>query len=252
MGIRFLPPDVNRSQMEFIVDGDAIRVGLNYVGGLGPAGIETILQARDAGAFTTLSDLLRRTALGDTETRSLILCGACDTFGVTRPAMMMQLALCLQGHPTMPTGQACLLPIEPTLPHEPDDYTPARKTTDERRILGISTGPHVLAAYRRQLQRDVTIDSRHLAGHVGKRVRIAGVLEAMRTAAAQNNGSVTFLTLDDEFGLFEAVVFHRGRRGLGINGYGPYIVDGVVQDQYGTLTIMADSVSCWRKRKVAS
>ncbi|MHC4562470.1 MAG: DNA polymerase III subunit alpha [Planctomycetota bacterium] len=252
MGIRFLPPDVNRSQQEFIVDGDAIRVGLNYVGGLGPAGIETILQARDAGPFTSLSDFLMRTSLGDTEARSLIVCGACDTFGVTRPALVMQLTLCLQAHPALPTGQACLLPAEPTLPHEPDDYTPARKAADQRRILGISIGPHVLAGYRGQLQRDVTVDSRHLADYVGKRVRIAGVLEAMRTAPAQNDGTVTFLTLDDEFGLFEGVIFHRGRRGLGINGYGPYILDGTVQDQYGTLTIMADSVSCWRNRKEAS
>ena len=102
----------------------------------------------------------------------------------------------------------------------------------------------MLAAYRRDLQPDVTVDSRRLSGSVGRRVRIAGVLEAMRTAGTQRNGRVTFLTLDDEFGLFEAVVFDGDRRRLRIHGYGPYIVNGLVQDQYGTLTIAADAVSC--------
>ncbi|KKN89399.1 hypothetical protein LCGC14_0239060 [marine sediment metagenome] len=244
MGIRFLLPDVNGSDEEFTIDGDEIRVGMNFVDGLGPAGIKTILDARRRGPFASLSDFLRRTSLGDGETRPLILCGACDAFGRTRPALMMQLALCLQVHPTAPPGQACLLPAEPALPHEPDDYTPARKLADQRRILGISVGPHMLAAYRRDLQPDVTVDSRRLSGSVGRRVRIAGVLEAMRTAGTQRNGQVTFLTLDDEFGLFEAVVFDGDRRRLRIHGYGPYIVSGLVQDQYGTLTIAADAVLC--------
>jgi DNA polymerase III alpha subunit len=243
MGIRFLPPDVNLSQTEFAPEGNAIRVGLNFVGGLGPASVETILDARRHGPFVGLSDFVSRTRLGDEEARALILCGAFDALGRNRPAMMMELRLAGHLAPAGAKGSACLLPTEVSLPVEPDDYPPARKLTEQRQILGISVGPHVLTPYRDKLAEHVSIDSRLLAQHVGKSVRLAGVLEAMRTAPTSRGRSVTFLTLDDEFGLFEAVVFDRSRR-TAVRGYGPHVIGGRVQEQYGTMTVIADSVSC--------
>ena len=244
MGIRFLAPDVNRSHCEFTVEGDSIRLGLNCVGGLGPAGIRKIIDARSGGEFATLSELLRRTALGDDEMRSLILCGACDSFSRSRPALMMELALARDSRPVSPDSRTALLAGEVALPHQPDDYTPQRKYADERRIMGLSVREHVMAVYRPTVADSVTIDSRQMGDCVGRPVRIAGVLEAVRTTSTRNGGAVTFLTMDDEFGLFEGVYFHRkaGRRRLSFSRYGPYVLAGRVQDQYGTLTVATESV----------
>jgi len=245
MGIRFLRPDVSRSDCEFTVEGDAIRLGLNCVGGLGPAGVRKIIDARSGGEFATLGELLRRTALGDDETRSLILCGACDSFGRSRPALMMELALARDSRPVSPDSRTVLLAGEVALPHQPDDYTPQRKYADERRIMGLSAGEHIMAVYRPTVADSVTIDSRQMGDCVGKPVRIAGVLEAVRTTATRGGGKVTFLTMDDEYGLFEGVYFHgkagRGNR-LSFSRYGPYVLAGRVQEQYGTLTVATESV----------
>ncbi len=83
-----------------------------------------------------------------------------------------------------------------------------------------------------------------MADHVGRPVKIAGVLEAVRTTATRSGGKVTFMTMDDEFGLFEGVYFHRkaGRRQVSFSRYGPYVLAGRVQDQYGTLTVATESV----------
>ena len=106
----------------------------------------------------------------------------------------------------------------------------------------------MLTSYRPKLTEHVSIDSRQLADHVGQTVRLAGVLEAMRTAPTSRGKRVTFLTLDDEFGLFEAVVFDRSHR-TAVRGYGPHIIAGRVQEQYGTMTVIADSVNGdWFKR----
>jgi DNA polymerase III alpha subunit len=86
------------------------------------------------------------------------------------------------------------------------------------------------------------IDSRSIAGAVGKRVRIAGVLEAQRSAVTVRGRTMLFLTLDDEFGLFEVTVFPDQARTCEIGGYGPYLVTGTVEDQYGAVTIRAESV----------
>ena len=246
-GIEFLLPDVNASAEEFAIERDAIGVGLNFVAGLGPAGVKTILNARQRGRFVNLTDFLARTGLDEAQTQALVLCGAFDALGRARPALMMELNLAHKAQMTR-SGGCCLLPAEVTLPAEPNDYSTVRKLADERRILGISVGPHVMAMWRPSLHNEVTIDSRHLAANVGKNVRIAGVLEAMRTTLTQQGSHVTFLTLDDEFGLFEAVVFERGRP-QSVRGYGPHVVDGRVQRQYDTITVVADRISSWPRGK---
>ena len=52
-----------------------------------------------------------------------------------------------------------------------------------------------------------------------------------------------FLTLDDEFGLFEATYFPGRRGGEQFDSYGPYIVTGRVTEQYDTISITAKRLS---------
>lgn len=57
MGIEILPPDVNRSDVGFIIDGDnAIRFGLGSVKGLGEATIEAVLNERTVRDVPVMHD----------------------------------------------------------------------------------------------------------------------------------------------------------------------------------------------------
>jgi len=248
MGIRFLLPDVNRSEAEFSVDteDDVIRIGLGTVASLGPAGVESVTEARRAGEFDSLTDCLLRTQLGRPEARSLVLCGAFDFTGGTRPSLMIELDLALAArrgvarrHPSAGLfasgGLICT-------GKSPKDYSPRRKYTDQRRILGISAGRHVMELYRPHLQHTVNATNRDLPARIDKRVTIAGVLEARRTTRTQKGGEMMFLTLDDEFGLFEVTVFPGACGPQKLDSYGPYIVTGKVTEQNDTITITAESV----------
>ena len=258
VGIRFLGPHVNRSEAEFGIDrpgggepagAEGIRVGLGGLAGLGPAGVAGILEARASGPFAGLTDLLARTGLGREPARALVLCGAFDATGRRRPELMIELDLFFGPGGRRVSRAATLLPASPVVPGLGGDYPEPRKYADQWRILGFSLGEHVMARYRRRLAGAVDADSRHLAGRVGRRVRIAGVLEAHRTTPARRGGTVRFLTLDDEHGLFEATVLPGvmpagGQAGLG--RYGPYVVTGEVESQYGAVTISARRVSLYR------
>jgi DNA polymerase III alpha subunit len=138
------------------------------------------------------------------------------------------------------------------VPAAAGDYSPWRKYADERGILGISVGEHVMALYRPAVAGRVDADSRHVPARVGQRIRIAGVLEAHRTATTRTGGTIRFLTLDDEFGLFEATVLPR-RDGCAtkFNHYGPWVVAGKVEDQYGAVTISADNISLFPLRSTS-
>ena len=244
-GIRFLLPDVNLSSDEFTIQGRAVRVGLDFVSDLGPTSVDTILQTRGRQPYQDLSDFLRRTRLDHNKTRSLILCGAFDSFSRTRPALMMELQLWFASRHDSAADQQVLLSAQPNIPTALGDYSPQRKYDDEWQILGITTRQHIMAQYRPGLARSVDIDSRHLTQSIGRRVRIAGVLEAHRTARTSNGTTMQFLTMDDEFGLFEVTLFPNTIRAAQriLGGYGPYIIIGRTDQQYGTITVSAQSIS---------
>jgi len=251
-GVRFLLPDVNRSEGEFSIErtdgGGVIRVGLNLVEGLGPAGVAEILRARQDGPFEDLGDFLRRTRLADEQARSLILCGAFDGLARSRPALMMELnilsRLVRSRGRARPGDCPALLRAGPVVPAVPGDYGPMRKYLDQRKILGITIGRHLMSLYRPFLAGRVDADSRDIASRRGRRLRVAGLLEARRTTRSQGRRMMTFLTLDDEYGLFEVTLFSGLARRCNCSFlcYGPYVVAGKVEDQYGSLSIAAEGV----------
>ncbi|MFP4434749.1 MAG: DNA polymerase III subunit alpha [Phycisphaerae bacterium] len=243
-GVTFRLPSVNHSGEEFVLEADgAIRVGLGFVSGLGPVTIERILEQRQRRAFDGLTDLLSRVGLGESEARSLILCGALDWTGRSRPTLMMEWTL----HQTLKPGRVPggpLLSAAPVVPDAPGDYDEARKYFDEREILGISVREHILSLYRPTLARLVTADTRALPHRVGQRVRIAGVLEATRATRTRNGETMLFLTLEDEHGMFEATVFPSamGRMRTKLAGPGPYRITGRVDSQHGCVSVTAETV----------
>ena len=254
-GIRFLGPDINRSREEFAIEQvgpsgggcpGVVRVGLNRVDGLGPAGIKAILAGGAGRPFQSLSDCLDRTGLGKEEAQALILCGAFDALAVTRPSLIMELNL---WRPRRGAGRArggaTLLCARPTVIETLDDYSPRRKWLDERRILGISTGEHPLTAWRAALAERVDTDSRQLRQRVGRRVRIAGLLEALRDARSQNGRVVRFFTFDDEHGLFEVTAFADACPITGRPSHppNPAVITGIVEDRYGALTLAAQRIA---------
>ncbi|MCE5277672.1 MAG: PHP domain-containing protein [Planctomycetaceae bacterium] len=252
-GIVFLPPDANASGEEFTLEGDCIRVGFNRIGGLGPVAIASLIDARARRAYESLSDCLYRSGLGFNEGRAMILCGAFDAFEPNRARLMMELEMFAssglrQGGGSSAAARrqgAMLLSPAATVGCGLDDYPPARKYADARRILGISTGAHLMSLYRRALAGQTDASSRDLPHRVGREVRIAGLLEARRDTPSRDGGTITFVTLDDEWGLFEAVVLPQRGGGAGEGryvSYGPYLIRGAVQEQFGTLTVAASSV----------
>lgn len=81
-GVGFLPPDINESDAGFTPLDNAVRFGLSAIKGLGVSGIQTIIEARNGGKFTSLFDFTSRLDQGFLNRRgleSLISAGAFDT-----------------------------------------------------------------------------------------------------------------------------------------------------------------------------
>lgn len=60
IGIKVLPPDINKSNAEFSPDDNNIRFGLNSIKGIGLSVLEMLEAERESGEFTSISDLASR------------------------------------------------------------------------------------------------------------------------------------------------------------------------------------------------
>ena len=100
MGIALLPPDLNRSDADFTVEGENIRFGLVAIKNIGRGFINEVVANRsEDGEFKSLEDFCRRMSGRDLNRRAvenLIRAGACDGFGKTRRAMLQVAGLMIE------------------------------------------------------------------------------------------------------------------------------------------------------------
>ncbi len=219
-GIRVLLPCVQRSGAEFTAEEGAIRVGFNRIFGIGEREVARILEGRP---FASLEDFLARTKISRPSLRALALCGALDWAGLPRPQALMT---------ALARGAAA-----PAI----RDFREEEKFAHELSILGLSARRHILS-YLAPGPRP--FDSRGLAAAAGRRVRLLGIMATARIAVTAKEEPMEFVTLEDEHGLFEAVLFpavFRRCRSL-IGTLGPYEVTGKVEERYGAVALTAESI----------
>jgi DNA polymerase-3 subunit alpha/error-prone DNA polymerase len=219
-GIRVLLPCVRRSGLEFSEEDGAIRVGFNRVFGIERREVDAILAGRP---YDSLEDFLARVKLSAPSLRALVLCGALDGAGMSRPRLLM-----------FARSKGGKVP-------EIADFAEDRKFAHEMEILGLSARRHILS-YLAPGPR--AFDSRGIPASAGKRVRLVGIMATARIAETAKSEPMEFVTLEDEFGLFEAVlfpdVFRRCRSAIGT--LGPYEVIGKVEERYGAVAVRAEAI----------
>ena len=93
MNIKILPPDINKGEADFSVDGGNIRYGLAAIKTIGRPFVQTMIKEREElGLFKNLEDFITRLfpkdVLNKRVIEHLIKAGALDTLGGTRKQFM--------------------------------------------------------------------------------------------------------------------------------------------------------------------
>src|SRR5215831_604347 len=237
-GIVVRLPSVNHSRMEYTAETAdsgqrALRVGLMQIKGLHIETITAIVRAHEeTGSFRSLEGFLRRVPVERDEIESLIKCGAFDEVHnethneankMTRPEMLWQwnlLQVSGKGAHASTSRSSGMLPAEKmeTLFAEanaPDpvvmtlaemqmpEYTLEQKLRYEREILEVCVSGHPLDF----LPRNGEVWSDELPGLLGKRVTLCGWAITHRHVGTKNYRNMMFLTLEDQRGVYEVVLF---------------------------------------------
>lgn len=80
LGIKILPPNINKSDTYFSIEGDAIRCGFGFIKGLGDKAVPNIVEKRPFTSFTQFLNIVDSSLVNKTAMLALIYSGCFDEF----------------------------------------------------------------------------------------------------------------------------------------------------------------------------
>ena len=256
-GIALLPPDINESEADFTVSGENIRFGLVAVKGVGRGFVSDVLKEREqGGSFTDFADFCQRMFGADLNKRvleSLIKCGAFDSMGARRSQLLDAFESLVdtiaQNKRKNLEGQFDLFgggeegggAPELRLKNIPE-YSRSELMAMEKETTGLYLSGHPMDEYWEVVKRcgaaaiGPILSSFSQEGEGayqdGQRVRIAGVVSAARTKTTRNNSLMAYVTVEDDSGTMEMLVFSRV-----LGECGPYLKEGVAILAEGRISV---------------
>ena len=234
MGIEILPPDINKGEGIFSVDGNNIRYGLAAIKSVGRPVIDAIVAEREEnGPFKHLKDFIERLAGKEVNKRtieSFIKAGALDSLKGTRKQHMVIYVKILdqvnQEKKYSMTGQMSLFDIvseeqkkefDIPLPNV-GEYEKETLLAFEKEVLGIYISGHPMQEYEAKWRKNISattldfqIDEETGRTKVreGAKEIIGGMITGKTIKNTKNNKTMAFLTIEDLVGTVEVVVFPK-------------------------------------------
>ena len=234
MGIAILPPDINKGESSFSVDGGSIRYGLSAIKSIGKPVIEGLVEERNLrGGFKTLRDFIERMSGRDINKRTIenfIKAGAFDGIPGNRRQKMMVYVQILdavnQEKKTAMTGQMSLFDLvseeekeayEIRMP-DVEEYPKEAKLAFEKEVLGVYISGHPLEEYEQRWRNNITAvttdflpdDETGMPRVIdNSKVTVGGMITGKTIKYTKTNKVMAFLTVEDLVGTVEIVVFPR-------------------------------------------
>jgi len=227
MGIEVLPPDINESLQNFtVVPPKQIRFGLLAIKNVGENIMETVIQERkSSGPYNSVFDFVDRVSarskdLNKKSLESLIKAGAFEKFG-ERGQLLHNVERLLEygreNKKMKSNGQKSLFgtmesekknntefrldKIEPISEHE--------KLKWEKELLGLFVTAHPLDGFQDILLKYTTPLSKIKNYIGGTKVKVGGVIGAIKKIITKTGKPMLFLNIEDADGKLEIVVFPK-------------------------------------------
>jgi DNA polymerase-3 subunit alpha len=227
MGIKVLPPDINRSDHGFVVTEEGIRFGLDAVKNVGHSAVEAILHAREERPIESLWDFCERVdsrAANKRAIECLIKCGAFDLLPGSRRGMLETLpeaqAAGGKAQADAHLGQGSIFDMgggEGPVPggqHAPiseTEFEQKELLALEKDTLGTFLSSHPLDGLREAILARSDCSLAELRQRDDNTwVKVGGIITEYRKMRTKSGGQMAFATLSDIESEVELLVFKAG------------------------------------------
>jgi len=226
MGIKILPPDINKSFKVFtVIDSHTIRYGLLAIKNVGGGAIDSILENRKQGEYKNLFELCERVDLRQSNHKvleSLIKSGSFDCFNAYRSQLMEVLAKAIdlggKSQKEKISGQFSFFDtvhIDSGFSNQKDELPNIKEwpknqlLSYEKELLGFYLSGHPLKHYEVEMEEFADSTTKNLKQAIdGEEVKIVGIISSIKlTNTKRTNERMAIIKLEDMEGQVEGVVF---------------------------------------------
>jgi len=212
-GLEILPPDINKSFVNFTPEGEKIRFGLLAIKNVGSEITRVIIEERARGGpFASLEDLLTRIQHKDMNKKSLeslIKSGALDSLGLERKQALVNIDDILKFAQAMKrngAGAASASLFGASMPAAALKLKPAPPATNgeklvwEKELIGFFISAHPLSSYKESIAH---YKARSIADAVAamnepkKMIRTAGLVSKIQKITTKTGQPMIFATIED-------------------------------------------------------
>ncbi|MEQ6886884.1 error-prone DNA polymerase [Salicola sp. Rm-C-2C1-2] len=205
-GVNIRPVDINQSQEQHCLEDDdkppAVRLGLRLIDRLPQEKARCLIERRPGRGYTSMTELRRRTGLSHADLEILAASGALHPLTGNRHQARWDL---LEPDHALPLAADGAMPMpEPRsrMP-EPDE---SQRTFEDYANLGLSLERHPLAQLRESGQLRHCLRATDLeTAESGRPLAVSGLVTGRQRPGSA--GGVTFVTLEDETGNINVVVW---------------------------------------------
>jgi DNA polymerase III subunit alpha len=224
LGISVDRPSINRSGVDFEVNGNTIVYALAALKGVGRQAVEAIITARENGAFVDLADFATRInprAVNKRVLESLAAAGAFEAFEQNRARVFAAadtlLSRAQRAHDTAVIGQSELFGggavREPIILPQIEPWLPAERLRREYEAVGFFLSGHPLDDYAAVLKKMRVQPWAEFARAVKAGAtagRVAATVVSRTERRTRTGSKMGIIGLSDPSGHFEAVIFSEG------------------------------------------
>lgn len=249
-GLRVLGPDIELSSLRCTVERGSIRVGIGYVQGMGEeTARHVVLERITNGPYRSLADFVRRVPLSIEAIENLIMVGAFDRFGLGRREALWLVGLFI---PSRKVGMAQKAEsgrqLALSLPVDQDRVElrpmgPWEQMAADYAIIGMSPRYHPLGLLRAHLPSHLVTSKDLESLPHGSTIELAGLVVCRQRPGTAKG--ITFLLLEDEVGLINAIVhpdLYQQERIL-VRGEPFLVIKGKLQKTQGVINIIAREIA---------
>lgn len=208
LGIKILPPSINRSFADFVADDSGVIVGLNNIKGIRRDFVESIVKNRyEYGLFKGFQDFAYRMGAQYTKEPlllALINAGAFDEFGETRATLKANVDAVAKSVKFHGLNLSLEDDLEVAFTHVEEEPL-LQRIEEEIEVLGFSVSPHPSSKYDPLVKSGwiTPIQTVFEEGYM----RFVGMIVDIRKISTRKGEQMAYVTLQDASGMMDVVVF---------------------------------------------
>jgi len=245
-------PDINTSRWHYYGKGRDVVIGLMAIKCLSVSGAKAVLEEREQyGDFISLDDFSKRVRLKRDDIIALCPAGVFDSIADGLPRPIQARWLLAHNMEKNKTGQEDLFTVETSpafgtaaknviAPQVKKVFKSDNDLWQEYNALGFLRNKHPLALWKDNvLAVKYRIKALHIEEYVGRSVKMVGWPVTQKDVWTKDGLTMSFLSLEDETGLYETVVFSQvyDKYSKLLFDQQPLLVFGKVTNDEGALSV---------------